>query len=298
MLLAAALLLAGMSGCSVRQYALNRTADALASSGSTYASDNDPELIRDAAPASLKLMESVLAENPRHVGLLTATSRGYTQYAYAFVQQDGEKLEATDLKLAAAKLERARAMYQRARDYGVRGLEAAHPGVGSQLGKDPRGAMKQTGQPDVPLLYWTAAAWAAYINLSKDNPAVIAEVPAPEAMIDRALALDEAWNGGAIHTFLISYEPARQGAKGNALERSQQHFDRAVALSGGQAAAPYVAFAETVAVARQDRAQFEALLKQALAVDVNARPDWRLENLVMQQRARWLLSRTDELIAN
>ena len=49
-------------------------------------------------------------------------------------------------------------------------------------------------------------------------------------------------------------------------------------------------------MSRQDRAQFEALLNQALGVDVNARPDWRLANLVMQRRARWLLSRTDELI--
>ena len=81
------------------------------------------------------------------------------------------------------------------------------------------------------------------------------------------------------------------------MARSQVQFDRAVQLSGGQLAAPYVVMAESVAVSRQDRKQFESLLKQALAIDVNARPDWRLSNIVMQQRARWLLSRTDELIA-
>jgi hypothetical protein len=37
------------------------------------------------------------------------------------------------------------------------------------------------------------------------------------------------------------------------------------------------------------------LLKKALAVDPDARPEWRLMNLVMQRRARWLLSREDEL---
>ena len=117
-----------------------------------------------------------------------------------------------------------------------------------------------------------------------------------QALIDRATALDEAWDAGAIHTFLIAYEPVRQGARGDALARSQTHFERAVELSSGQQAAPYVALAETVAISKQNRAQFEALLNQALAVDVNARPDWRLANLVMQRRARWLLSRTDELI--
>ena len=62
-------------------------------------------------------------------------------------------------------------------------------------------------------------------------------------------------------------------------------------------AAPYVALAEAVAVPQQDRARFKLLLEQALAVDVNARPQYRLANLIMQRRARWLLARTDELIA-
>ena len=38
------------------------------------------------------------------------------------------------------------------------------------------------------------------------------------------------------------------------------------------------------------------LLERALAVDVNAKPEYRLVNLVMQRRARWLLSRIDDLI--
>jgi len=292
------LLLLGLAqpGCSVRQYALTRTADALAASGDTFARDDDPELIREAAPFSLKAMESVLAENPDHVGLLTATARGFTQYSYAFVQQDGEVLEATDIKRATLTFARAQRLYRRGRDYGLRGLQAAHPGLPARLRKDPRAALAVTTREDVALLYWTAAAWAALIGVSKDDPQAVAEVPAMEALIDRAAALDEAWDAGAIHTFLIAYEPARQGAGGDALARVHAHFERAVQLSGGQQAAPYVAYAETVAVSRQDRAQFEALLNQALAVDVNARPDWRLANLVMQRRARWLLSRTDELI--
>ena len=62
-------------------------------------------------------------------------------------------------------------------------------------------------------------------------------------------------------------------------------------------AAPYVALAEAVAVPQQDRARFQQLLEQALDVDVDARPQYRLANLIMQRRARWLLARTDELIA-
>jgi predicted anti-sigma-YlaC factor YlaD len=285
------------SGCSVRKYAINSASDALAGSGNSFAQDNDPELIRDAAPFSLKAMESMLAENPNHIGLLTATARGFTQYTYVFVQQDGEELEDKDIKAATVRFDRARLLYARARDYGLRGLEVTHPGIGTQLRQNPRAAVAQTKRDDVPLLYWTAASWGSLISLSKDDPKTVAEVPMTEALIDRALELNEAWDAGAIHTFLISYELVRQGQKGDPVARSQLQFERAVQLSDGQLAAPYVVMAESVAVSRQDRKQFESLLKQALAIDVNARPDWRLSNIVMQQRARWLLSRTDELIA-
>ena len=40
-------------GCSVRRYALNQAADAVAASGSTFASDDDPELVK-AAPALMQ----------------------------------------------------------------------------------------------------------------------------------------------------------------------------------------------------------------------------------------------------
>jgi predicted anti-sigma-YlaC factor YlaD len=71
-----------------------------------------------------------------------------------------------------------------------------------------------------------------------------------------------------------------------------------VALTRGQLASPFVSFAEAVAVPNQDRATFDALLQRALAIDADARPEWRLENLVAQRRARWLLSREADLFIN
>jgi hypothetical protein len=71
--------------CSIKKFAVNKLGDALAEGAGTYASDNDPELIEAAVPFSLKLMESLLAESPRHLGLLTGVASGFTQYAYAFV---------------------------------------------------------------------------------------------------------------------------------------------------------------------------------------------------------------------
>jgi predicted anti-sigma-YlaC factor YlaD len=285
-------------GCSLRQLAINKAADTLASGSTVFASDDDPELIRAAAPFSLKLMESVLAEAPRHRGLLAAASGGFTQYAYAFVSQDAERLETVDLALAEAHRSRARTLYRRARDYGLRGLDAAHGDFSERLRRDPPDAVSAARREDVALLYWTAASWAALISLSKEDPELIADLPQVEALIDRAAALDESFDSGAIHSFLITYEMVRPGGKGSPEARARAHFARAVELSRGQQAGPYVALAEAVSIARQDRAEFRSLLARALAVDVNARPEWRLANSVMQQRARWLLASGDQLFAD
>jgi predicted anti-sigma-YlaC factor YlaD len=289
---------AALSGCSIRQYALDHVSDALAGGGSAFAADDDPELVRAAAPFSLKLTESLLAENPRHAGLLLAATRGFTQYAYAFVQQEAEELEEQDLMKAAVLQERARRLYRRARDYGLRAMALQQPNIALELQRDPQRAAARFGRTDAALLYWTAASWGALIGLGKDNPELLAELPVMEALIDRALELDESFERGAIHTFLIGYEAARQGASGDPASRARAHFARAVELSAGGDASPYVALAESVSVPQQRRDEFERLLRQALGIDVDGDPKNRLPNLVSQRRARWLLSRTGRLFTD
>jgi predicted anti-sigma-YlaC factor YlaD len=293
-LLLLGLTFASGTGC-VRRYAINKLGDALARSGDVYASDNDPELIQSAAPFSLKLIESLVAESPRHSGLLLAAARGFTQYAYAFVQEQADEVEDQDLARATALRNRARTLYLRARDYGLRGLEVRHRGFRDAVQKNPEAAA-MISNADVPLLYWTAASWGAAISISKDNPNLVADQPIVEAMIDRALELEDTFESGAIHGFLIAYEPSRLNGSGDPLERSRQQFERAIALSQGKLASPLVSFAENVCVQKQNRAEFETILQRALAIDPDVKPEWRLENLVMQRRARWLLSRVDQLI--
>jgi len=283
------------SGCSIKRLAVKKVGDALAGSGTTFASDDDPELVKAAVPFSLKLMEGLLNENPRHEGLLLATASGFTEYAYAFVQQDADEMEDKDLAAAEEMRGRARRLYLRARNYGLRGLAVRHPGFERALRAEPKQAVRLATVKDVPLLYWTALSWAGAISLSKDNPDLIGDMPVIEAMMDRALALDEAFDNGAIHTYLITYEMSRPGGTGDSAARSREHFERALALTKGLEAGPMVSFAEAVCVQKQDLKQFEALLQQALTINLDVKPECRLVNLVMQRRAKWLLSRTDQL---
>lgn len=288
------LALAAAAGCSVREYAMNRAGDALAGGGDVFAAEADPELARAAAPFSLKLMESLLAEVPAHSGLLTAAAGGFAQYSYAFVQQDADEAEARDVLAAVALRARARGLYIRARNYALRALDARHAGFAAELERDPQRALARLSRADVEALYWLTVASAAVVSLSKDSAQAIAELPRIDQLVQRLRVIDPDFGHGALHAFLISYEMARPGSRG-AEARAREHFEHALRLSQRQKAAPFVALAEGVCVQEQNKQEFAALLEQALALDPGRRPEWRLENLVMQRRARWLLSRTEQL---
>jgi predicted anti-sigma-YlaC factor YlaD len=281
-------------GCSVKRMAINSMADTLAASGDVFASDNDPELVRDAVPFSLKTIESLLVSVPDHAGLLLSACSGFTQYAYAFIQADAEMIEPKDFQAAAAGKDRALKMYVRARDYCLRNLELRHKGIAKALLGDPKAALAGMKKEEVPVLYWTGASWGAAIAIGLDKPDLVADFPVVHALMDRALALDESYSRGAIHEALISLDAVPE-AMGGSVKSAREHFDRAVQLTKGLSAGPYVTLAASVSIAAQDRREFESLLNKAMAVDPDKDPSLRLANILTQRRAKFLLSRIDDL---
>ncbi len=287
-------LLGWSAGCSPRAYLVGQVAEAMSSGGDSFATDDDPELVREAAPFALKAQESLLARDPGHRGLLTSLCRGFTQYASAFVWQDA--IEEGDAERAAAGKERANRLFLRAKEYGMRGLEAAHPGFGGRLSAVPAEAVAITKEEDVPLLFWTAASWSLAISTSGGDPSLLADLPRCELLMRRALALREDYEHGAIHEYFVAFEGGRPEAMGGSLEKARRHFERAMELGRGKRISPLVTFAETVSVRTQDREEFLELLSRALSFDSRwEAPEFRLANLLSQRKAKWLVGRVDEL---
>src|SRR5262245_31838469 len=158
MLLILALAVAA-SGCPLKRMAVNSVANSIAAGGDVFARDDDPELVRDAVPFGLKTMESLLETVPKHRGLLLAACQGYTQYAYGFIQLEAERIEPTNYEEAMRLQGRARKLFLRARDFGLRGLEVPHKGLSARLSARPDSVVKVLKKQDVPWIYWTAAAW-------------------------------------------------------------------------------------------------------------------------------------------
>jgi hypothetical protein len=281
------------AGCSPKKMGISRMADALSSTASAFTRDNDPEFVRQAAPSTLKMVEMMLDDSPTHAGLLMTACSGFTQYAYAFLQADAD---VSDPSTQSAKDLKARgsAMYDRARGYCLRALEIRHPGATKALQGDPKGVLPSMTAADVPALYWTGVAWGGGLLLSTNPLPRIGELMTVRALLARALQLDDAWEGGTIHEAMIALESLPVLLGGSAA-RAREHFNRAVALANGESAFAYVALATGVAQPAKDRAEFERLLRAALAIDVSKRPSIRLANLIAQRRARYLLSQVDKL---
>ncbi len=282
------------TSCSIRRFAVNKIGDALASGGDTYSSDDDLILVGEALPFGLKLMEGLLAESPKHRGLLITACEGFTTYAYIYVQHKADTGAEQDLTRAREMRTRARRLYLRGRAYGLRRLGASYEGIAERIKRDPRAALSVIKKKDVPALYWNAAALGLGISVSKNDAEMLAHLPEVEALLERALELDESWNKGALHAFHVTLASAKPGQPD--YPKLRKHFDRALDLSGGNQAGLYVAYAEAVSISKQDRSEFVSLLNKALAIDPDQYKEMRLANIVAQQRARWLLKRVDELI--
>jgi tetratricopeptide (TPR) repeat protein len=284
-----------LNGCFIKSIAVNSMADGLAGEGDTFSSDDDPQLIKEAVPFSLKFMESILAATPQHTALLTALTKNFTEYSYAYVQCEADYIADTDYAKAHEMRIRARRLYQRALGYGLRGLDTRHDHFSQMIMTDPKAAVSKMNKDDMDLLYWTGVSWMAAISIGKDDPELVADIPQAEALLYKAYEINPDYDNGSLHEFLITYEAGKPVLMGGSVKKAKEHFDRALELNKGLSASTYVNYAEAVDEKEQNRQDFEDMLNKALDIDPDQNKSTRLVNLIMQKRARWLLSREDTL---
>ena len=280
----------------LKRKAVGMVAQTLASSGDVFTRDDDLELVGDAIPFGLKLYESLLDSAPTNKDLLIATCSNFTQYGVAYIETDALVLgEAQHHDEVVHLNARALKLYLRAKGYCERAMEVRFPGIMQKLPADPVGALAKAEKKDVPLLYWMAASWGSAIALGVDRPELVIDMPTVRAIAERAIALDETWSRGTLHEMFVSLDSLPPALGGNP-ERARMHFTKAVELQKGLSPGPYVALALGVVVPAQDRAEYEKLLNEALAIDPEKDPSNRLVTLVQQRRARALLDQIDTRI--
>jgi len=263
--------------------------------GSPFTRDSDPELMADALPIALKLYETMLEQAPEHVPLHRATASAFASYSYAFIHFPADTLSYDEQALQQHMLNRAKNMYLRARGYGLDGLDIRYPGFIDGIRTNIDSTLALTDDDDVDILYWTGLSWMGAFTASKmSDMRLMLSVPKAVKILNRVAELDPDYGNGAIDEFYISYYGAMPESSGGDPEKALEHFNRAVELTEGKSAGPYLAYATTVLITNQDRTQFEEMIKIAKRIKPADNEDDLLLRTIQHQKAVWYSEHIDD----
>ena len=285
-------------GCSIEQWALRQVSGMLTGDsgigGTVFTGEEDPQLVAESLPLTMKLHEALLESDPGNAALWMATARLFATYANAFVQGPAEELPNTEFVARGEQLERAKRLYLRGRELILTGFEIEHPGISEELlTGDYALALEGLDAELADYVYWTAASWLGAFSTDQFDFELLLTLERPIAMLELVNEWAPDYDHGSVHEILISTYGGLPTELGGSRERAREHFARAVELSQGKKTSPYLALATAVAVPEQNREEFQALLQTALAIELDV-DEFRLLNVLGQRRARWLLDHQED----
>lgn len=287
------------SGCSVQKFTIGKLTEAL-SSGDNKAitSEDDPELVRESLPFTIKMYESLISRDSSNDKLLLSTAKILCLYSQAFILFPSDTLADSQGEQKKMMAKRAKKLFLRARDYSLKGLEIRHHGISKLIKQgDINTAMAITSPADTSYLYWCAAGWLGAIISDRSDLGLAFTVKKPAAMINKVLEYNECFEYGAAHESMCSFYSALPKSLGGDEIKATQHFSAAIKCSDGHKSSPYLAMA-SLYVKKGNRDKYKELLLMALGIDPDSDLRFRLINTIYRQRATHLLSNIERLFPN
>lgn len=247
---------------------------------SAILNQDDPELVRDGAPAYLLMLDSFVEGAPENVAVLSAAAELYSAYGVIFVDDPV----------------RARKLTSRGRDYGRRALCAAREAA-CGIWDLPYDRFLRSLVPmdvqDVPALYTFGLSWMAFIQAHSDAYSALAKLPQTQAVLQRVQELDPDYEQANIEHFLGVLNTIRPPALGGDFETGRAHYLRAIEVSGGRDLGVKVDYARYYARTLYDRELHDRLLAEVLDADPE-QPGLTLFNTLAQADAEELLAGADD----
>ena len=241
---------------------------------------NDPETVRDGAPAYLLLLDSFLEGSPDDPDLLSSAATLYATYGTVF---------ATDPQRAARLTERAFAYSSKAICLSYR----PSCNWNGMRFEDYEKTLGGIGRKHADVTFAHGLASLAYIRAHSADYGAIAKLPYGEALFERYLEINDGSDDGAVHTYLGILNTLIPPALGGDPEKGRVHFERAIEISGGTDLSAKVEYANGYARLLYERELHDRLLDEVLAADPNV-PGATLLNVLAQQQASEMLASADD----
>jgi len=241
---------------------------------------DDPQLVRDGAPAYLLMLDSFVEGAPDNESALSAAAELYSAYGVVFVDDPV----------------RSRKLTTRARAYGRRALCAANEkacGIWELNYGDFVERLKLLTDDDVKALYTFGLSWIAWIQAHSSDFTALAKLPQAEAVLLRVQALDPHYEEANVEHYLAVLNTIRPPALGGDFEAGKAHYEKALAVSGGHDLSIKVDYARYYARTLYDRELHDRLLKEVLEADPDY-PGLTLFNTLAQDDAKELLASADD----
>ncbi len=241
---------------------------------------DDPELVRDGAPAYLLLLDSFVAGSPDNQSALSAAAKLYAAYGVVFVDDP----------------DRARKLTLRARSYGRRSLCLADQSacnIWELAFDDFVAALEGLDKKDGAALYTFGVSWIAYVQAHSEDWGALARLPQVQATMQRVQEIDPQFEQSNVEHFLALLDTIRPPALGGDFEAGMAHYQRAISLSGGKDLSIKVDCARYYARTLYDRELHDRLLNEVLSADP-VHEGFTLFNTMAQKEARELLDSAED----
>lgn len=292
----ALILLLLFTGCDIQAFAVKATARTTARASIALESHWDYELATSTMPGSIIQFEGMLTIVPEDEVILLTLMRAYVGYTYAVVEDLAEIAEVEgDYETAQYQRDRARYLYQRAKDLGRYLISLKKGGMEEAMAEGVEGfeawlEKNFKKEKDAELLLWAGYAWGNWINASKDDMTAVADLPYVEALVKHSLKLDETYFNGAAYMMLAMITVNGMNPD---LDLAEEYFKRSIEISGGGNLLTVVNMGRFYAVKRNDRALFIELMRQVLETR-DGIPSARFTNQVAKRRAARYITQIDE----
>ena len=270
--------LLGLSGCAA--VVSNATGGLAENLGSAIQNQDDPETVRDGAPAFLLMLDSFVESSPNDPDMLGAAAELYAAYGVLFVDDR----------------DRAERLTSRARGYGQRALCASNAnacGIEKLAFPDYKAALETLDSDDVPSLYTYSLAWFSSILARSGDMNALSQLPRAEAALRQVQTLDPRYREADVTHYLAVVATIRPPALGGRFDEGRANFERAIELTSGRSLGVKVDFARYYARTLYDRELHDELLRDVLAVDPVS-PGRTLFNVLAQREAEALLASGDD----